>query len=246
MTEIPLLETKTICKQFGGVVALKNVSFQVTEGEILGLIGPNGAGKTTLFHVVAGKEWPTSGSVYFKSQDITRSRPDQRCHLGIARTFQIPRPFAQMTVLENIMVALHFGKEKHESTLEEEAAELLRQVGLDRWSAVDSSALPLGGRKKLEFARALASRPQLLLLDEVMGGLRPNEINDIMETIKAVRASGVTIIMIEHVMRAVMGLADRVIVLHHGELIAEGTPTEVTRNKAVIDAYLGGAAHAPA
>jgi len=246
MTNPPLLEATNIRKRFGGVVALKDVSFRVMDGEILGLIGPNGAGKTTLFHVIAGKEQPTSGSVHFKSQDITRLRPDQRCHLGIARTFQIPQPFAQMTVFENVMVALHFGGDRHERALEDEAGEILRQVGLDQWAEADSSALPLGARKKLEFARALATRPELLLLDEVMGGLRPNEINDVMETIRTVRASGVTIIMIEHVMRAVMGLADRIIVLHHGELIAEGSPIEVTRNKAVIDAYLGGSAHASA
>jgi branched-chain amino acid transport system ATP-binding protein len=242
----PLLETKSVRTIFGGVVALKDVSFGVSDGEILGLIGPNGAGKTTLFHVIAGKEQPTNGKINFRSQDITGLRPDQRCHLGIARTFQIPQPFSQMTVFENVMVALHFGAGEHTRSLEDEASHILGRVGLDRWASQESSSLPLGARKKLELARALATKPTLLLLDEVMGGLRPNEITEIMETIREVRASGVTIIMIEHVMRAVMGLADRIIVLHHGELIAEGSPAEITQNEAVIEAYLGGSAHVSA
>jgi len=246
MTNIPLLETKSVRKVFGGVVALKDVSFGVSEGEILGLIGPNGAGKTTLFHVIAGKEQPTSGTITFRSKDITGLRPDQRCHLGIARTFQIPQPFSQMTVFENVMVALHFGAGEHARPLEDEASHILSRVGLERWASEESASLPLGARKKLELARALATKPTLLLLDEVMGGLRPNEITEIMETIREVRASGVTIIMIEHVMRAVMGLADRIIVLHHGELIAEGSPAEITQNEAVIEAYLGGATHVSA
>lgn len=243
MISNPLLETKSIRKSFGGVVALKDVSFSVSEGEILGLIGPNGAGKTTLFHVIAGKEQPTTGTIEFRGKGITTRRPDQRCHLGIARTFQIPQPFSQMTVFENVMVALHFGAGSHARSLEDEATDILSRVGLNRWASEESVSLPLGARKKLELARALATRPTLLLLDEVMGGLRPNEITEIMETIRQVRASGVTIIMIEHVMRAVMGLADRVIVLHHGELIAEGSPAEITRNESVIEAYLGGSAY---
>jgi branched-chain amino acid transport system ATP-binding protein len=246
MTNNPLLETKSVRKVFGGVVALKDVSFGVSEGEILGLIGPNGAGKTTLFHVIAGKEQPTSGTITFRSKDITGLRPDQRCHLGIARTFQIPQPFSQMTVFENVMVALHFGAGEHARPLEDEASHILDRVGLERWASDESASLPLGARKKLELARALATKPTLLLLDEVMGGLRPNEITEIMETIREVRASGVTIIMIEHVMRAVMGLADRIIVLHHGELIAEGSPAEITQNEAVIEAYLGGSSHVSA
>jgi branched-chain amino acid transport system ATP-binding protein len=246
MTNVPLLETKSVRKVFGGVVALKDVSFGVSEGEILGLIGPNGAGKTTLFHVIAGKEQPTSGTITSRSKDITGLRPDQRCHLGIARTFQIPQPFSQMTVFENVMVALHFGAGEHTRPLEDEASHILSRVGLERWASEESASLPLGARKKLELARALATKPTLLLLDEVMGGLRPNEITEIMETIREVRASGVTIIMIEHVMRAVMGLADRIVVLHHGELIAEGSPAEITQNEAVIEAYLGGSTHVSA
>ena len=246
MTKTSLLETKNIRKSFVGVVALKDVSLNVWDGEILGLIGPNGAGKTTFFNVIAGKEQPTSGTIDFRSRDITRLRPDQRCHLGIARTFQIPQPFAQMTVFENVMVALHFGAGGHTGKLEDEASRILSQVGLERWAFDESSSLPLGARKKLELARALATKPTLLLLDEVMGGLRPNEVTEIMEAIRQVRATGVTIIMIEHVMRAVMGLADRVVVLHHGELIAEGSPAEITRNEAVIEAYLGGAANVSA
>jgi branched-chain amino acid transport system ATP-binding protein len=246
MTDIPLLKTESVRKVFGGVVALKDVSFGVSEGEILGLIGPNGAGKTTLFHVIAGKEQPTSGTITFRSKNITGLRPDQRCHLGIARTFQIPQPFSQMTVFENVMVALHFGAGEHNRPLEDEASDILSRVGLERWASEESASLPLGARKKLELARALATKPTLLLLDEVMGGLRPNEITEIMETIREVRASGVTIIMIEHVMRAVMGLADRIVVLHHGELIAEGSPAEITQNEAVIEAYLGGSTHVSA
>jgi branched-chain amino acid transport system ATP-binding protein len=241
MTQDHLLQAKNIRKEFGGVVALKDVSFRVEKGEILGLIGPNGAGKTTLFHIIAGKEKPTSGSIAFKGREVTKLRPDQRCRLGIARTFQIPQLFSQMSVFENVVVALHFAGHHHDRAMEDEASEVLQKAGLERWACKEAASLPLGARKKLEFARALATRPTLLLLDEVMGGLTPSEVSEIMETIRAVRASGVTIIMIEHVLRAVMELAGRVVVLHHGELIAEGSPTSVTRDQAVIDAYLGGA-----
>lgn len=241
MTQDHLLEAKSIRKEFGGVVALKGVSFDVHKGEILALIGPNGAGKTTLFHVIAGKERPTGGSIIFEGREVTKLRPDQRCRLGIARTFQIPQLFARMSVFENVMVALHFGGRRHDGAMADEVSEVLHKVGLERWACDEASSLPLGARKKLEFARALATRPTLLLLDEVMGGLTPNEASEIMKTIRAVRASGVTIIMIEHILRAVMELAGRVVVLHHGELIAEGTPATVTRDQAVIDAYLGGA-----
>ncbi len=237
----PLLTIANIGKHFGGVVALKDVSFEVSKGEILGLIGPNGAGKTTLFNIIAGAASANHGSLTFNGHDIGKLRPDERCTLGIARTFQIPQPFAQMTVRNNIDVALKY-RSRHDTTAPT-ADDLLTEFSLEAWASSEATGIPLGGKKRLEFARALATGPQLLLLDEVMGGLRPTEVTELMKTIRRVADTGITVIMIEHVMRAVMDLCERIIVLHHGELIASGTPCEISSNRKVVEAYLG-ASHA--
>lgn len=239
-----LLDVRAITKNFGGVKALNGVSLQARNGEILGLIGPNGAGKTTLFHIIAGALTPDGGDILFADKSLKGLRADKRAAHGIARTFQIPQPFAGMTVRENIEVALLYRSARPGSEAPA-TGQLLDDFGLTSWTDKDSATIPLGAKKRLEFARALATGPRLLLLDEVMGGLRAAEIDDLMLIIRAIQASGVTIIMIEHVMRAVMALADQIAVLHHGELIASGPPDAITADRAVIDAYLG-AAHAKA
>jgi branched-chain amino acid transport system ATP-binding protein len=246
LSSIPssLVELSKVRKNFGGLTAVNDVTLDIRETDIMGLIGPNGAGKTTLFNLIAGMDFATSGTICFRGQDVTRLKPDRRCHLGIARTFQIPKPFLQMSVFENVQVAMLFGNAREKLNLKHDVDRILVEMGLERWSRSEASSLPLGGRKKLEVARALATKPKVILLDEVMGGLRAGEIDSMMDVIRRTRQSGVTIVMIEHVMRAVMDLADRIVVLHHGSLIADGTPLEVTRNQTVIDAYLGNSAYA--
>lgn len=236
-----ILKAEDITKVFGGLIALKDVNFELAQDEILGLIGPNGAGKTTLFNVIAGALKPNKGRVTFKGNDITNRRPDQRCHLGIARTFQITKPFQNMNLIENVMVGSYFGnKGVSLSKAREKSEEILEFVGLSDVKGMEAKNLSIGNLKKLELARALATEPQVLLLDEVIGGLNPAEANEVVEIIKKVKESGVAIIMIEHVMKAVMGVSDRIIVLNYGEVLAKGTPQEISENPLVIEAYLGG------
>jgi branched-chain amino acid transport system ATP-binding protein len=233
------LEVRGISKSFRGLRAVADASFEVPPGAISALIGPNGAGKTTCFNMIAGVYRPDSGSIAFDGQAIQGLRPDQVCEAGIGRTFQIVKPFAGLTVLENVVVGA-LKREPNVSAAEKRAAEIMEKLGLGSRSSQPASSLTLPDRKRLEVARALATRPKLLLLDEVMAGLRPTECDQMVEVFREInRQDGLTILLIEHVMRAVMALAQRVIVLNHGEIIARGTPAEVVRDPAVLECYLG-------
>ena len=245
-TRPAILSGTGIVKSFGGLRALDQVAFQLYEGEILGLIGPNGAGKTTLFNLIAGVYRPDFGDLHFRNEVITALRPDQICKKGIARTFQITKPFLSMSVLENAVVGSYFGHVKKRNLKEciQQAEDMLSLVGLSQKRIFLASQLTLGERKKLELARALSTKPEILLLDEVVAGLNPKETLEMVELIKRIRTEGVTILMIEHVMKAVMGASDRIIVLRHGQKIAEGSPGEIASNRDVIEAYLGGGTHA--
>jgi len=235
-----ILQVENVSKRFGGLHALSDVSLELPEGEILGLIGPNGAGKTTLFNVINSVYAPNEGKITFKGKDVTASKPYRVAKMGMARTHQIVQPLNDLTVRENVMVGACFGQEDHglaeASTI---AHETLVFVGLDEKTDQLAGSLNVAQKKRLELARALAARPALLLLDEVLAGLNPSEIASMVKTIGAIRDQGVTIIMIEHVMHAVMNVSDRIIVLDYGVQIAEGTPEEVSHDKAVIEAYLG-------
>jgi len=236
-----IIEVKEVTKYFGGLRALYNVSFTLEPMEILGLIGPNGAGKTTLFNIIAGTFSPSSGSVRFNGEEITFQGPRQICHKGISRTYQLVRPFSSLTVYENVLVGLNFGKPggSEKGYLEKGACELLQLTGLLQKANIPARSLTLVGRKQLEIARALATHPKVLLLDEAISGLNPTETETMMGLIREIQNRGITIFMIEHIMKAVMGLSNRILVLNFGELIAQGTPEEVSRNKDVIEAYLG-------
>jgi branched-chain amino acid transport system ATP-binding protein len=236
-----IIEVKEVNKYFGGLKALQNISFTLGEGEILGLIGPNGAGKTTLFNIIAGTFPPTSGSVQFNGEEITFQEPREICHKGISRTYQLVRPFSSLTVYENVLVGLYFGKtEKADSaSMEKGACELLQLTGLLQKANTPAKNLTLVGRKQLEIARALATHPKVLLLDEAVSGLNPTETETMMDLIRKIQSRGITVFMIEHIMKAVMGLSNRILVLNFGELIAQGTPEQVSMNKDVIEAYLG-------
>ena len=238
-----ILRVENITKRFGGLVALDNVSFSVYKGEILGLIGPNGAGKTTMFNVITGVYKPEEGRVYFKGEDITGLKPHVIAHKGIARTHQIVKPFGDLTVLENTMIGALFGRH-HGRITEEEARERAREVlefvGLAEKAELPARVLNIQEKKRLELARALAEDPELLLLDEVLAGLNPAEVEKMIGLLAKIRSErGITMIMIEHVMHAVMNLADRIVVLHFGRKIAEGTPEQVASDPTVIAAYLG-------
>lgn len=235
-----LLEVQSVSKRFGGLLAVGDVSFTLEEGEILGLIGPNGAGKTTLFNLVNAVYKPDAGSIIFSGKNITRSSPDQVVHLGLARTHQIVRPLNGMSVLENVTVGACFGREyQSRRTARTTALEVLDRVGLANRANSPASALTLAGKKRLEVARALAARPKLLLLDEVLAGLNPTEIAQMIDLVRSIRDSGISVFMIEHVMQAIMNLSDRIVVLNLGRKIAEAPPTEVVQNPDVIVAYLG-------
>jgi branched-chain amino acid transport system ATP-binding protein len=233
------LEVKNISKSFSGLRAVQDVSFTVPKGEIVGLIGPNGAGKTTCFNMIAGVYQPDEGTITLDGQNIGGWRPDQVCLAGVGRTFQIVKPFAGLTVLENVIVGALKASPSVVAAREKSAA-VLKRLGL--WSKRDQSAseLTLPERKCLEVARALATEPQILLLDEVMAGLRPTEMDTMVAVFRELNVStGLTILMIEHVMRAVMGLSKKVVVLNYGKVIASGTPDQVTRDPAVLECYLG-------
>jgi branched-chain amino acid transport system ATP-binding protein len=235
---LALLEVEGLTKYFGGLAALKNLNFNVEEGDLLGVIGPNGSGKTTAFNCITGFYPPTSGKVIFNGKNITNFPPYKICKMGIARTFQIPKPFPNLTVLENVMAGA-IGVGESISKAREKAEEILKFLGMEKLSNEVAKKLNVHGRKSLELARALATCPKLLLLDEVAAGLNPTELDTLMEYIKNIRKDGVTIIMVEHVMKTIMTLSERIIVLHHGEKIAEGAPKVIANNQKVIEAYLG-------
>ena len=236
-----LLEGRKICKSFGGVQALHNLDFAVAQGTIVGLIGPNGAGKTTLFNAVAGAFKPTSGQVVFDGSDITGLPANAICRLGMARTFQVTRPFAAMTCLENVMVAaINRYPEKSKSFIEGLAREKLALVGLVDLQAIEARHLNVVQKKRLEMTRALATMPKLLMLDEVLGGLNSQEINQAVAFIRRLRDDlGLTVLWIEHVMGAIMPAAERLIVLDQGQVLMMGTPNEAVKDARVIQAYLG-------
>lgn len=235
-----LLSVQGVTKRFGGLQALTRVTFDLPRGQILGLIGPNGAGKTTLFNVINGVYAPDEGRIIFRDKDVTGAKPYDLAHMGMARTHQIVRPLNELTVRENVMVGACFGRENQPlGNASRIADEVLEFVGLTSRASQPAGSLNVAQKKRLEMARALAAHPYLLLLDEVLAGLNPSEIDGMIQTVLKIREQGVTIIMIEHVMKAVMNVSDRVIVLDYGQQIAEGTTQEVANDPRVIEAYLG-------
>jgi branched-chain amino acid transport system ATP-binding protein len=234
-----LLELRQVSKSFRGLRAVSNASFEVRANGIVALIGPNGAGKTTLFNLIAGVFAPESGEIFFDGRQIAGLRPDQVCAAGIGRTFQLVKPFAGLTVIDNVIVgALH--RASSVSQARKHAETVLTTLGLGAKRELPAETLTLPERKRLELARALATRPKLLLLDEVLAGLRPTECDELVATLRDLnRQEGIAIVLIEHVMRAVMALAEKIVVLHHGEVIAQGAPAEVVRDPAVVESYLG-------
>ena len=234
----PILDLDCVTKRFGGLTAVSGVSLRVAAGEILGIIGPNGAGKTTLFNVISGYYRPESGRILFAGADVTGQPPHAICRLGLTRTFQLVKPFGNLSVIDNVMIGA-LTRLPTVSSARLEAERVVEMCGLAAHAGGHARTLPIGLRKRLEVARALATRPRLLLLDEVMAGLNPTELAGIVELIRRLHADGLTLIVIEHIMAAMMRLARRIVVLHHGETIAEGRPDEITRDPRVIDAYLG-------
>jgi branched-chain amino acid transport system ATP-binding protein len=237
---VHLLEGKGVSIHFGGLAAVSDVDFYVDKGEVVGLIGPNGAGKTTLFNLISASLQPKPGEITFNGKKINGLQPYQVCRLGIARTFQTVKLFGSLPVIENVRIGSLFGAKKRlTKDATSEAKELLKFVGLEDVAYAPARDLTLAHQKRIEVARALATKPSLLLLDEIMAGLNQTELLEAMELVKKIQKKGITVVIVEHVMKAIMGICDRIIVLHHGKKIAEGTPQEVANSKTVIEVYLG-------
>jgi branched-chain amino acid transport system ATP-binding protein len=238
---MPILEGEGVTKYFGGLAAVSHVDFDVEEGEIVGLIGPNGAGKTTLFNLISGALVPKEGAISFKGRKIDGLKPHRICRMGLARTFQSVKVFPNIPVFDNVVLSATFGTSTPTSSADavKEATEQLEFVGLSDFRASPAKDLTLARQKRLEVATALATQPELLLLDELMAGLNAAEVAEAMELVAKIHDRGITVFMIEHVMKAIMNACDRIMVLHHGEKIAEGTPQEITSSKTVIEVYLG-------
>lgn len=233
-----ILKVTSVTKTFGGLHAVNDVSFEVNAGEIIGLIGPNGAGKTTMFNVISGYYPPTRGRIFFKGNDISGRRPYQLADMGIGRTFQVVKPFPGLSVLENVIIA-SFARYPKQKAAKKQAMEILEFTGLADQSYKSASSLTLAGRKRLEISKAMALEPELLLLDEVVAGLNPSEADKTTRLILKLRDRGISILIVEHIMRVIMNISDRIVVLNFGEQIATGKPKEVAQNPVVIQAYLG-------
>ena len=234
-----LLECRALTKRFGALNAIQRVSLELKQGEILGLIGPNGSGKTTLFNVIAGIYSPEEGDVLFRGQSLTGRPPHEICRLGIAKTSQILQPFGEMTVFENLLVAALYGKNLSMGSARRRAEEICEWIGLRDLCPEPAGAIAVSSRRRLELGRALATGATVLLLDEVLSGLNPVEIEEALALVLRIRAEGISLILVEHVMRAIMGISDRLVVLNYGEKIAEGAPRDIVANEEVITAYLG-------
>ncbi|MES0362006.1 MAG: ABC transporter ATP-binding protein [Anaerolineales bacterium] len=233
-----LLEANEITKRFGGLVAVGNLSLSVDKGQILGLIGPNGAGKTTAFNMISGFYKADEGEIIFDGEDITGLRPDQICKLGLTRTFQVVKPFPHLSVLDNVMVGA-YNRTNDSNESKQKAKEIIDFLGMQKMEGMTAGSLSVAHRKRLEVAKALATDPKIILLDEAMAGLRPTETDEMIELVRQISCQGIALLLVEHVMRVIMSLAERIVVIHHGEKIAEGTPQQICQDKAVIDAYLG-------
>ena len=233
-----LFEIKNLVKHFGGLAAVDNVSFQVEKGEIFGLIGPNGSGKTTIFNCISSYYPVTGGKISFKDQDITGMKTNKICKIGIGRTFQVVKPLGRLSVLDNVIAAA-FSKVRTKHEARDVAMETLEFCGLSHRKEIIARSLPIGERKRLEITRAMATRPELLLLDETAAGLNPTELEGAIDLIKRIRDKGITIIIVEHIMKVIMTISDRIHAINFGQTIAEGIPKEVSNNRAVIEAYLG-------